>query len=144
MPSVARIALVLAITALAPGLTVAQEPAAAKSLAIELNALQPSDNGCRVTFVVTNNLGATLDLATAEVALFNTDRAIDRIVKLDFKNLTDGKSKVLQFNVPSLDCQRVGRLLINDITACQGEGIAPDACLADLQTSAIPEVTFGV
>jgi hypothetical protein len=116
----------------------------APSFDIELNALQPSDNGCRVTFVVTNSLGVAVDLVTAELALFNVDRAIERIVKLDFKDLGVGKSKVLQFNVPSLDCTRIGRLLINDITACQGETVAVTACLENLRTSTVPDLKFGI
>lgn len=123
----------------------AQEAApAAPSLAVELNALQPAENGCRVTFLATNNLGGQLDRAAVEVAFFTSDGAIDRIVTLDFKALAEGKTKVLQFELKNLSCDGIGRLLINDITACEGTGIAATACLDGLVTTTRPDIAFGV
>ena len=116
---------------------------AAPSLAIELNALQPAEGGCRVTFLATNGLGASLDRAAVEMALFDTAGAIERIVTLDFTELSPGKTKVLQFELAGLDCTDVGRVLVNDITTCEGEGLAPEACLAALVTTARPDIAFG-
>lgn len=120
----------------------AQGPA--PTLAIELNAVQPSDTGCRVTFLATNTLGAPLDRAAVEVAFFGAEGGIDRIVTLEFKALAQGKTKVLQFDLANLACPDISRLLINDITACQGPDLAPEACLDRLVTSARPDIAFGV
>jgi hypothetical protein len=122
----------------------AQETAPAPSLALELNALQQGESGCRVTFLATNGLGAPLERAAVEVALFNASGAIDRIVNLDFKALAEDKTKVLQFELSGLDCANLGRVLVNDIPACEGEGLEPSACLAGLTTSARPDIEFGV
>ena len=134
-------------TALLAALAALAVPAAAQdappSLAIELNALQPAEGGCRVTFLATNGLGASLDRAAVEMALFDTAGAIERIVTLDFTELSPGKTKVLQFELAGLDCTDVGRVLVNDITACEGEGLAPGACLAALVTTARPDIAFG-
>lgn len=122
-------------------------PAAAQeaaSLALELNALQQGESGCRVTFLATNRLGAPLERAGVEVALFDTSGAIDRIVNLDFKALSQNKTKVLQFELAGLDCGDLGRVLVNDIPACEGPGLEADACLAGLSISARPDVEFGV
>lgn len=117
----------------------------APQLLLELNAAQPSEKGCRITFLATNELGGTLDRASVEMALFTIGGAIERIVTLDFKGLTEGKTKVLQFELANLDCANLGRVLINDITACQGDGLAAEACLAGLVPSARPEtIAFGV
>lgn len=121
----------------------AQEAASAE-LAIELNAVQPADAGCRVTFLAVNGFDAPLDRASVETALFDKDGAIERIVTLDFKALAPGKTKVLQFELAGLDCADLGRVLINDITACDGEGLDPGACLAGLTTSARADIAFGV
>jgi hypothetical protein len=138
-------ALLFSVLALsAPALAQEAAPAAAPALAVELNALQPTENGCRVTFLATNTLGGQLDRAGVEVAFFTTDGAIDRIVTLDFKALAEGKTKVLQFELKNLACDGIGRLLINDITACEGTGIAPTACLAGLVTTTRPDIAFGV
>ena len=123
---------------------VAQETTAAPSLALELNALQPSDAGCRITFLATNGLGGAIDKATFEVALFGTGGGIDRLVSLDFKALAMGKTKVLQFELSGLQCDGVSRVLVNDVTACEGERLAAGDCLAGLTTSTRAKVEFGV
>ncbi|HEV7345209.1 MAG TPA: hypothetical protein VGN60_06220 [Devosia sp.] len=97
---------------------------------LELNALQTAEDGCRVTFLATNELGSPLGRASLEMALFDGSGTIERIVTLDFKALAPGKTKVLQFQLAGLDCADLGRVLINDVTACEGANLAADACLA--------------
>jgi hypothetical protein len=122
----------------------AQETPTASALSVELNALQSSEAGCRVSFLATNELGDTLDRAAIEVAFFSTDGAIDRIVTLDFTALTQGKTKVLQFELKDLPCDQIGRLLINDITACEAQTLPPTACLAGLVATSRPDIVFGI
>jgi hypothetical protein len=124
----------------------AQEVAAAPApeLKLELNALQKSDAGCRITFLATNDLGKALDKAAFEVALFNAEGGIERLVSLDFKALTAGKTKVLQFDLTGTQCEDVGRVLVNDVAACTGEGVEPGACLAGLKTDTKTKITFGL
>ncbi|MCS6759473.1 MAG: hypothetical protein MO852_11210 [Candidatus Devosia euplotis] len=94
----ARLFSALLICALTLMPALAQQPAPAgqagapATLMLELNALQASDKGCRVSFLATNDFPAALDRAVVEVAFFTTDGAIDRIVTLDFKALTQGKT----------------------------------------------------
>lgn len=124
--------------------TPAPAPEGTTDLVLELNALQPSENGCRISFLATNNLGKDLEKAAFEVALFNAAGAIERLVALDFKTLTSGKTKVLQFNLAETQCDNVGRVLVNDVAACTGEGIEPGACLAGLKTQTKTDITFGL
>ena len=123
--------------------TVAQETATA-AFALELNALQSTEAGCRVSFLATNQLGGQLDRAAVELALFDTAGAIDRIVTLDFKNLSSGKTKVLQFQLTGLQCDGLSRVLVNDISACEGEITPPSICLDVLKTSTRLDIVFGV
>jgi len=122
----------------------AQEAAEPAGLSIELNALQPADVGCRMTFLAINGFATELDRASVETALFDASGGIERIVTLDFKGLSPGKTKVLQFELAGLDCADLGRVLVNDITACEGEGLESGSCLAGLSTSARADVEFGV
>jgi hypothetical protein len=71
----------------------------APALSLELNAAQPSEKGCRLTFVVNNALGADLSKAAFEIALFNAAGVVDRLTVLDFKDLPAGKTKVTRFDL---------------------------------------------
>ena len=122
---------------------VAQETATPR-FALELNALQPAEAGCRVSFLATNELGGQLDRAAVELALFNAAGSIDRIVTLDFKNLSNGKTKVLQFQLAGLQCDDLGRVLVNDISACEGDITPATICLDALETSTRLDITFGI
>jgi hypothetical protein len=117
--------------------------ASEKSLSLELNALQPSERGCRVTFLVSNELGHELSQVAFELALFTKAGMISRLTVVDFKELPIGKTKVRQYDLPKLDCNDVGRVLVNNTTQCVGDGIEADACIRELKTKTATEVTFG-
>lgn len=114
------------------------------SLALELNSVQPSDKGCRLTFVVVNKLGSELTRAAFEFALFNEQGVVDRLTVLDFKELPAGKTKVTRFELPGTQCTSVTRVLINGATECEGQGIEPTACMRQLTTTSKAGIEFGV
>lgn len=122
----------------------AQEPAPAPALALELNGAQPSEKGCRLTFLVNNNLGADLSKAAFEIALFNEAGVVDRLTVLDFKELPAGKTKVTRFDLAGTDCTEVSRVLINSATECAGTGVEPNACMRKLKTDTRTGIAFGV
>nr|WP_246470547.1 MULTISPECIES: hypothetical protein [Aminobacter carboxidus group] len=122
----------------------AQSAPPAPALVLELNAAQPSDKGCRFTFVVTNNLGAELSKAAFEIALFNEAGVVDRLTVLDFKELPAGKTKVTRFDLSGTDCTKVSRVLINQATDCAGGGIDAAACLKALRTESKSGIAFGI
>ncbi|RWB00722.1 hypothetical protein [Mesorhizobium sp.] len=129
---------------LAMGPAWAQQSAPAPALTLELNGAQPSDKGCRLTFVVNNTLGADLSKAAFEIALFNEAGVVDRLTVLDFKDLPAGKTKVTRFDLAGADCAKVSRVLINSSTECAGTGIQPDACMRGLKTETKTGIAFGV
>ena len=140
-----RLAFTLLLAALCATPTLAQEVEPAAALALELNALTPSDTGCRVTFLATNRLGTELTRSAFEIALFGAGGGIERLVSLDFKAMPEGKTRVLQFDIGELGCDKVSRVLINDVVACEGTGLDPKLCLAGLSTaSRLDGVEFGV
>ncbi|RWF47749.1 MAG: hypothetical protein EOS46_12170 [Mesorhizobium sp.] len=113
-------------------------------LTLELNAAQPSDKGCRLTFLVSNNLGADLTKAAFEIALFNEAGIVDRLTVLDFKDLPAGKTKATRFDLAGTDCTKVSRVLINSATECAGTGVEPAACMRKLKTDTRTGIAFGV
>ncbi|RUU01865.1 hypothetical protein EOD23_20680 [Mesorhizobium sp. USDA-HM6] len=122
----------------------APAPVPIQTLSLELNAAQPSDKGCRLTFVVNNALGVDLSKAAFEIALFNEAGVVDRLTVLDFKDLPAGKTKVTRFDLAGADCGKLSRVLINSTTECAGTGVEPAACMRSLKTSTKTGIAFGV
>lgn len=111
---------------------------------LSLNGAQPSDKGCRLTFVIANNLGADLSKAAFEIALFNDAGVVDRLTVLDFKDLPAGKTKVTRFDLAGTDCAKLGRVLINSATECVGAGVEAATCLRGLKTATKTGIAFGL
>jgi hypothetical protein len=145
-PNIVRSAVAAIAFAVVAAMSAQAEEQTAKkpALVLELNAAQPSEKGCRLTFVVTNNLGGELSKAAFEMAMFNEAGVVDRLTVLDFKDLPDGKTKVARFDLGGADCGKISRLLINAATECTGAGIEPAACLRYLQTGTRTQIAFGV
>ena len=122
----------------------AETPDPAPALLLELNGAQASDKGCRLTFVVTNNLGGELTKAAFEIALFNDSGVVDRLTVLDFNELPAGKTKVARFDLAGTDCAKISRVLVNHATECTGSGIDPKACLSQLKPETRSGITFGL
>lgn len=132
------------LTAVASLVLVCAAPAASQeqpTLGMELNGLDATERGCRLTFVAENQLGADIGRAAYEVALFGKDGLVKRLTVLDFKALPDGETKVRQFELPEVDCAGLGRILVNGASAC--EAPKADICMEALATSARGDVAFG-
>jgi len=138
-----NISSILAAAFIAAASPVSAQEAAGPALLLELNATQPSDKGCRLTFVVTNNLGAELTKAAFEIALFNDAGVVDRLTVLDFNELPAGKTKVARFDLAGADCGKISRVLVNHATECLGTGIDPKACLSQLKPTTKSNILFG-
>lgn len=117
--------LIPALTAVLAALPVGAET---PSLSLELNDTESVDGACRLTFLVENRLGADLGALGAEAVIFTTEGRVERLLSLDLQGVPAGRARVRQFDLPGLDCAKLGRVLINAVTPCDGEGLAPDAC----------------
>lgn len=109
--------------------------AAAGRLEIELNRLEQRDKACRLSFVYRNRLGTTLDALQLEAVLFDTDDRVERFIVLSSKGLPENKIRVQQFDIGGLDCSGLGAILVNDVKACDGEGLTAETCLSQLSLS---------
>jgi len=131
-----------AVTALSMSLA----PVAAQeggTFGLELNNAQSADNGCRLTFVASNGLGADLTSISYDVAVFDGNGVVDRLLLLEFGALTSDKRKVVQF-VFDLACDNISQLLVNEVADCTAaDGTSPD-CLSALQTSSKNDIAFGL
>lgn len=111
----------------------AQEQADAAALTVELNALQPSEQGCRLSFVATNGLEADIGRLAYEMVLFDAAGLVERLTVLDFKEIPAGKTRVRQFDLAGTGCPAISRVLVNDAKACEGPGLEADRCMRGLK-----------
>lgn len=113
------------------------------SIMVELNGLQPSEAGCRTTFVVTNGLGAGIDRAAYEIVFFDAGGLVERLAVVDFLGLADGRTRVRQFAFDGMDCTDISRILVNDAAECAGGGVGPDDCMRRLTVENRTAIRFG-
>ncbi len=100
---------------------------------LELNRLDGIGGDCRVTLVENNGTGSAFAALKLDLVVFDGDGIVAKRVGVDAGPLKAGRTVVKTFDLKATPCQSVGRLLINDVLACEAEGIAPDACLDAVQ-----------
>jgi hypothetical protein len=114
------------------GLTIS--PALAQEatpLRLELNRLEPRDNGaCRV-WLVANNAAEALDPLRLDLVLFGKDAVILRRLAVDVGPLPAARTAVRIFDVAGLRCDEIGQVLLNDVLACGGAEPADRARCVD-------------
>lgn len=131
------------------GVAVAQEAApeapAVTPLSLELNsAAEVEGGGCRLTYVATNGNDA-LGQVSYEVAVFNAEGIVSRILVLEFGALSVGKTKVVQFDLPDQGCGDIAKIVVNDVASCTLEdGSQGDFCLTGLTTNSRAPIQFGL
>ncbi|MEM7427066.1 MAG: hypothetical protein AAF441_13300 [Pseudomonadota bacterium] len=112
-------------------------PAASQDggLDMTLNRVKTSGEACRFTFIFRNALGAAIDKASFELVVFTEGGLVDRFVQITTGAMPKGKMRAKQFDFDKLDCAKVEKVLVNDVKACDGQGLDPAVCLARLNVS---------
>jgi hypothetical protein len=89
---------------------------------LELNKLEPTGQNhstCRVYFVVTNPESEPAIQFQLDLILFGKDGVIARRIALELAPLPPHKTAVRLFDVPNLQCDDIGQILVNDVLACR-------------------------
>ena len=122
-----------------------EQPALVPSLGIELNSLaKPASGGCRLNFMLHNNLPRAIESLAFEIVLFDKGGRVNSLLRLSGGALSKGKTRVRQFDLKSTECNNISRVLINEITTCKGEGLTPRTCLQALKATSRTKVAFGL
>ncbi len=131
---------------LAFGLAVAAATSSAAEtdhrIEVELNKLEPAEDACRPYLVFRNQGVVPLQSLAMELVLFDTDGFILRHFSLEAAPLDAGKTSVKLFEIPDLQCDAIGRILLNHVNACAGADGALDDCMARIQLSSRLPVNF--
>lgn len=125
-----------------PAPTGAQE----RELTIELNKMQQSQDGCRLSFIAVNRMGANLETTAMEVVFFDASDVVSEMLLLDFGRLPSDKTKVVEFVLQQQECEQISRVLVNDVVECSSaeEQNMTQDCFSALKTSNRAEIEFGV
>ena len=112
-------------------------------ISVEFNDLQQAESGCRAVFVLNNGLDKVLGTLALRGVAFDKEQHATLFLSLDVGALPVGKTRVLRFDLgDGVACDSVGRLVLDDVTNCEGEGLDPPACLAAVSLSSRTEAPF--
>jgi hypothetical protein len=130
----------IALAAAASAATLAASSAlAAPGVSIELNRLEPREQTCRVSLVVANPGDKALDSLKLDLVFFDKDGVISRRLAVEAGPVRASKTSVKLFEASDTPCGSIGRLLLNDVTACGGG----EDCLSMVSTSSrVKDVEF--
>ena len=125
---------------IAAPLVAAQETDIKDQISVELNAVETTEDACKLTFMITNGLEALVDKIIYEAVLFDTEGQVDRLTLFDFGQLPAGRPRVRQFVVPGTQCDGLGQILINGASRCEAGGAASSLCIDGLMLNSRTDV----
>jgi hypothetical protein len=103
-----------------------------EKLTINLNSVEPSNNHCRMNFVVQNTGNAGLESLKLDLVVFGNDGGILRRLITEMGPIRPKKTTVRAFLIDT-ECKAISSILVNDLTACTPGN--PSACLDALGLS---------
>lgn len=99
--------------------TAATVDAQAEALTIELNRLVQDGEGCRFDLIIENALDIGFARFSADLVFFDHSGVVSARAAAHFGRLRPNKTHLRSFVLSSLNCADVGRVLLNEVTACQ-------------------------
>lgn len=114
------------------------------SITIEINKFERQNGQCIAHLTVTNKSGTSYRELKLDLVLFRPDGVIgDRLVA-DLAPFKGRKRTVKSLELANVSCYEVGRILINDVTACETESGKVGDCLKDSNITSLIEATLDV
>lgn len=111
-------------------------------LKVQLNKVETSGEACRLTMVVDNTRGTALKTYKIDLFAFDAEGVAQRRVAVDLGPLPGRKTTVKIFDFPGIACAKVGRILLNDVMACDGGETAREGCLDRTETETKAGIPF--
>lgn len=116
--------------------------AAPEAVGIELNKLEPNGDACRAYVVLNNTTAAAYGTLKLDLVLFDADGIVVKRLAVETAPLAAGKTSLKVFDIDGLACGHIGRMLLNDVIACDKAGKASDDCMDGLTPTARGSVPF--
>lgn len=138
-----RAALIMSV--IGAGSVAAQESvdaAPATTIKVELNKLEEANNACRVTLLFENRDAAAYSELKLDLLLFDAAGVVTRRLAVDGAPLRATKTSVKLFEIDGLKCADIGRILLNDVTACKIKDVPSADCIDLIETASRTLITF--
>ncbi|WP_238313024.1 Tat pathway signal protein [Methylobacterium organophilum] len=116
--------------------------AAGPALKIQLNRLEPAGEACRTYLVVDNGAGPALKSLKVDLFAFDTEGVAQKRLAVELGPIQDKKTVVRLFDFPGLACPKIGRVLLNDVLACEGGEASRESCLERIETDSKTSAAF--
>ncbi|WP_018879946.1 MULTISPECIES: hypothetical protein [unclassified Thioalkalivibrio] len=134
--------MVLLLMLVLPGVAGADDPAPDDpgAIGVQLNKLEADGDDCRAHLVLENGLDEALESFQLDLVVFDRDGIIHRRTVVEMAPLRAGSTAVRAFRMTDTACDRVGRILVNDIAACEGPEGAIEGCADQVQVESLADV----
>ena len=113
-----------------------------ESVLVELNKLEPSEGDCRAYLVMENRSASAFESLKLDVVVFDTDGIVAKRLAVEAAPLPLGKTSLKVFDIGGLSCDRVGRVLLNEVMTCADDAQARGDCLELMSTSSRATISF--
>lgn len=111
-------------------------------ISVELNKLEPVDGSCRAYFVIRPEGSTEYKEFKMELLVFDTDGVIQKWLAIDAAPLRAGKTSVKLFDISGVACEKIGSILLNDVTACSNGAGDVAGCVDRVAPSSRAKATF--
>lgn len=89
-------------------------------LVVELNKVEPAENGgCRAFFLFRNQRAESFEGFEMSLAILDQDGIIDRLLTIDAAPLPARRTTLKLFEIPQIACPDISEILLHELTSCK-------------------------
>ena len=113
-------------------------------VSVQLNKMEDVAGGCRTYLVLENRFDHGFETYKMDLVMFGRNGGIIRRLAVDAGPMAEGKTLVKLFDVPDTKCERIDRLLLNQVMTCKlkKEGRAINNCTSHTYTASRLKTSF--
>ena len=108
---------------------------------LQLNKAETAGDACRITMLVDNSRGAAFKSFKVDLFAFDTEGVAQKRVAVELGPFPAKKTTIKIFDFAGITCQKVSRVLLNDVLACEGDS-ARETCLERTETESKATIPF--
>jgi hypothetical protein len=107
----------------------------AGTLAVELNKMEDSEQGCLSSFLFDNRTGHQLNRFQLDLVFFDPEGIAAKQMLLDMAPLYADKQTFATFLLDDTACDKIGSVLVNGVPACENGSGHEIGCINLLEVS---------